>query len=154
MNGTVRAALNSFYEDWRPVLSQRVRLFFASDALPETGLTPAAKADAFAVQHGFQPIGFNWEMLDPEAGLGEPRSALGTIVEALQRDIAQPSREWLDEGKAHQCATQFLGAFAQGNGTILTNHLNGLWWPISEAADEWTFVAMDEDTIALWLMAA
>ena len=153
MSEAVFAALASFDQNWRALLSNHVRFECVWGDLPVDGLTPAAKADAFVQQQGFNPIGFNWEMLDPEAAINGPRSAFGTIVEALRHDIAQPSRDWLSEREAQLCARQFLDAFAPETPAVLTNHLNGLWWPISSAADEWSFVAMDDRVIALWLMS-
>ena len=153
MSEATLAALIEFHAQWRDVLSKDVQFKLHCGALPEDGLTPAAKANAFVQAHGFQPIGFNWEMLDPEAGMDEPRSAFGTMVEALEHDLTQPSSDWLSANEARSCAGQFMAAFHASAVTILTNHLNGLWWPISGAADEWSFVAMDDDVIALWLMA-
>ena len=40
-------------------------MLFKAGPLPGEGMNPAAKADAFSAQLGCQPIGFNWEMLDP-----------------------------------------------------------------------------------------
>ena len=152
MSRATFAALAQFDESWRARLSEAGRFECVWGALPSEGLTPAHKADAFIQLHGFNPIGFNWEMLDPGAGLDGSRSALGTMVEALKHDIAQPRQDWLSEAEAQLCARQFLDAFARGTLTVLTNHLNGLWWPISGAADEWSFVVMDDHAIALWLM--
>ncbi len=154
MNARSRADLDAFRRAWRVRLSERVRFELFVGPVPSDGLTASAKADAFAVRNGFQPIGFNWELLDPEADIDAPRSAFGTMVEAVQRDLSNPSHDWLDAKNARLCARQFLDAFAPAALTVLTNHLNGLWWPISDAADEWSFVALDDDAIALWLMAA
>lgn len=153
MSEATFAVLARFDGSWRARLSEGGRFECVWGELPEEGLTPAQKADAFVQQHGFKSIGFNWEMLDPEAPLDGSRSAFGTIVEALQHDIAQPGQRWLSQAEAHLCARQFLDAFAPTTPTVLTNHLNGLWWPISDAADEWSFVAMDDRSIVLWLMA-
>ena len=75
------------------------------------------------------------------------------MVEALSNDLSNPSRGWLGARSARHCARQFLDCFVPATPTVLTNHLNGLWWPISDAADEWSFVAMDDEVVALWLMA-
>ena len=127
---------------------------FEAGALPQEPLTPAAKADAFAQSFGFQPIGFNWEMLDPGSDMAAPRSAKATLVEALSTDMIHPSLAWLGEDRALACADAFLALFDAHERTLLSNHLNGLWYPISGASDEWSFVGMDARSIALLVLAA
>lgn len=146
-----------FEEEWRSVLARAVRVDIACEAracsdLPNTA-TAADLANASVTARGYQSIGFNWEMLDPHGSEEAPRSALGAMVEALGKDISNPSRQWLDEAIARRCAKHFLAAFDAGSMTLLTNHLHGLWWPISEARDEWTFIAMDDRAIAMLLLA-
>ena len=149
MSKSTLSALEKFRADWNELLNMSVRFEVYVGPRPAGGKT----ADTFVQQHGFKPIGFNWELLDSEAGIGATRSAFGTMVEALSNDLSNPSCGWLEASKARQCARQFLDAFAPAVPTVVTNHLNGLWWPISGAADEWSFVAIDDDTAALWLMA-
>jgi len=110
-------------------------------------------ANAFAASQGLARIGFNWELLDPHSDFDAPRSAIGTMTQALSKDLSNPSRTWLDQAMARKCAQEFLGAFDAARMMVLTNHLNGLWWPISDAQDEWTFVAMDDRTIGLLMLA-
>ena len=120
--------------------------------MPQEPLTPAAKADAFAQSFGFQPIGFNWEMLDPGSDMAAARSARATLVEALSSDMTRPIVPWLGERRALACADAFMALFRVCERTFLSNHLNGLWYPISGASDEWSFVAMDEAVIALLVL--
>ncbi len=144
--------LNAFFARWRGPIEERALVRFEAGALPDEGLTPAAKVDAFAGQFGFKPIGFNWEMLDPSEDLTAPRSARGTIVEALTTDIADRTTPWLSFESALQCASEFIAPFEPSSLSLVTNHLNGLWWPISGAGDEWSFAVMDERAIALLVM--
>ncbi|MEM6856926.1 MAG: hypothetical protein AAF559_03570 [Pseudomonadota bacterium] len=148
------AAFDGFIEAWRTDLEQRAFVRFETGTLPHEPLTPVGKADAFAQSFGFQPIGFNWEMLDPGRDMTAPRSARATLVEALSKDLARPSLSWLSEDRALACADEFLSLFEEGEGTILTNHLNGLWYPISGASDEWSFVGMDTRLIVLLVLAS
>ena len=148
-----RATLEAFLAQWGEALSARALMRFKIGELPADGLTPASKADAFTGQFGFQPIGFNWEMLDPGLDLNAPRSARATLVEALTNDMTKHTVQWLGEARALECADALLGAFDPARRTVLSNHLNGLWYPISGAADEWSFVVMDETTIALLVLA-
>ncbi|MEL6487897.1 MAG: hypothetical protein AAFQ13_12240, partial [Pseudomonadota bacterium] len=93
-------AFADFIETWRTALEERALVRFEAGALPQEPLTPAGRADAFAQGFGFQPIGFNWEMLDPGSDMTAPRSARATIVEALSKDMIRPSLPWLGENRA------------------------------------------------------
>ena len=148
------AAFDAFIDAWRKALEERALVRFEAGALPQEPLTPAAKADAFVQAFGFQPIGFNWEMLDPGNDRLAPRSALATMVEALSNDMIRPSVPWLGEARALACANAFLALFDGSERTLLSNHLNGLWYPISGASDEWSFVGMDARSIAVLVLAA
>ncbi|MEO1048699.1 MAG: hypothetical protein AAFW59_10265 [Pseudomonadota bacterium] len=148
------ARLNAFFGEWREALEARALVRFEAGAVPHDALTPAAKADAFSARFGFQPIGFNWEMLDPSDDLTAPRSARGTMVEALTNDMLQTNQRWLGVEGALACANGFLGAFDPSELSVVSNHLNGLWYPISGASDEWSFAAMDDQSIALLVLAA
>ncbi|MEO0588932.1 MAG: hypothetical protein AAFZ11_00080 [Pseudomonadota bacterium] len=147
-------AFKGFIETWRAALEERALVRFEAGALPQEPLTPAAKADAFVQAFGFQPIGFNWEMLDPSSDMAAPRSARATMAEAVSKDMIRPALVWLGEDRALDCADQFLSLFDTSERTILSNHLNGLWYPISGASDEWSFVGMDARSIAVLVLAA
>lgn len=150
-------ALRRFESAWKDVLSREVQVTIAWEKRTSTEpllFQPGPSvANAFATSLGFQSIGFNWEMLDPEGGIDAPRSVLGTMIEALAKDLSNPAREWLGDAKARECAEDFLTAFDPIQMIAFTNHLNGLWWPISAARDEWTFVIMDEEITAMLLLA-
>lgn len=148
------AHLNVFFEEWREALEARALVRFEAGDVPQDALTSAAKADAFSAQFGFQAIGFNWEMLDPSDDLTAPRSARGTMVEALANGMLQPKQAWLGVEDALSCANAFLGAFDPTALSVVSNHLNGLWYPISGASHEWSFAAMDDQSIALLVLAA
>ncbi|MEM7688653.1 MAG: hypothetical protein AAF291_06500 [Pseudomonadota bacterium] len=146
------AQLDAFFVQWREALEARALVRFEAGALPQEGLTPAVKADAFSSRLGCKPIGFNWEMLDPSDDLAAPRSARATMVEALTNDMIQTKTPWLGAQRSLECAQALFAPFDQGALSVVTNHLNGLWYPISGASDEWTFVAMDDETIALLIL--
>ncbi len=148
-----RGLLNAFIEQWRGPLEERALVRFEVGDVPQEPLTPAARADAFASGFGFKSIGFNWEMLDPGDDLTAPRSGRATLVAALSNDMIHHRAEWLGESRARECGDALLGAFEAPTRTVLSNHLNGLWYPISGARDEWSFVVMDEATIALLVLA-
>ena len=150
----VVARLNAVFAEWRSALERRALVRFESGLVPTIGLTPAAKADAFSAQFGCTAIGFNWEMMDPSADLAAPRSARATVREAVAMDMRDPRAMWLGPDAALAFADALLGAFDPKQCTALTNHLNGLWFPISGARDEWSFAIMDERAIALLILAA
>jgi len=146
--------LNALFAEWREALEERALVRFEAGAVPLDALTPAAKADAFSGQFGCTPIGFNWEMLDPSEDLTAPRSARGTMVEALTSDMVMRQTRWLGGERSLEFAVSFLSAFDPASLSVVSNHLNGLWYPISGASDEWSFAVMDDDVIALLVMAA
>lgn len=150
----VLAALNAFFGRWRLALEERALVRFEAGPLPQAGLTAAVKADAFSQGFGFKPISFNWEMLDPGDDLAAPRSARGTICEALTNDMVDYTTPWLGAERALQCGDDFLASFDPARLCVVSNHLNGLWYPISGASDEWSFAAMDDAVIALLVVAA
>ena len=74
------------------------------------------------------------------------------MVEALSHDIGDRKTPWLGAENALECAADFLAAFAPLTTSVVTNQLNGLWYPISGASDEWSFAAMDDEAIALLVL--
>ena len=146
------AQLKAFFAKWREPLERRALVRFEAGPAPQDALTLAAKADAFSGQFGFNPLCFNWEMLDPSVDLTAPRSARGTLVEALTKDIGDRKTSWLSARDAMQFAVDLTGLFDPGTLSVLTNQLNGLWHPISGASDEWSFAVMDDEVIALLVL--
>jgi hypothetical protein len=118
------------------------------DSLP--GLHTAC-ADAFVADLGYQPIGGNWELLDPEAGLDAPRSALAALVQAFARNMVYSSEPWLGEADALAMGAEFLACFEPATRQIVTNRMYFGWNPITDATFEWAFVAFDDTAIALLL---
>ena len=104
------------------------------------------------MQLGLKTIGFNWELLDPEAAPGEPRSALGAIAGALECDMEFPQHNWLGKRQAAACAQDFIALFGAPC-TIVSNRIDGLWNPISDARIEWAFVGFDQASAVLLLVA-
>ena len=146
------ARLDGFFSQWRALLEERALVLFKAGLLPGEGMNPAAKADAFSAQLGCQPIGFNWEMLDPGDDLGAPRSARATMAQALSKDIGDRKTPWLSDQSAQACAADFIAPFASLELSVVTNQLGGLWYPITGASDEWSFAAMDDEAIALLVL--
>ena len=144
--------LDAFFSQWRDAFETRALVRFEAGPVPQEALTPAAKADAFAGQFGFQAIGFNWEMLDPSDDLTAPRSAVNTMVEAFSHDIADRKTPWLSVRQSLECATGFLAVFDAASLRVVTIQLNGLWYPISGASDEWSFAVMDDEAMALLVL--
>lgn len=144
--------LAAFEARWRGRLETAANVTFAAGPAPAAGGTPAAIADGWVEAHGFKPIGYNWEMLDPTALPGEPRSALGTLAEALAHHMAYPKQEWLGSEDARACAGDFVTAFDPARCTVLTNRMDFGWHPVSDAAIEWAFVGFDRTRIALLLL--
>ena len=151
VSGTL-AALHAWFGEWRDAFEQRALVRFEAGRVPHAPLTPASKVDAFSEPFGFQSIGFNWEMLDPSDDLTAPRSARNTMVEALSSDIADRKTAWLGMEEALRCAAGFMAPFDARTVSVVTNQLNGLWYPISGARDEWSFAAMDDRVIALLVL--
>lgn len=151
MNRTAER-LAAFEAKWRRRLEAGARVVIEQEPVPDTGGSPAARADAFVTSKGLQPIGYNWELLDPAASDEEPRSALGALAGALEKDMALPKQDWLGKADARACAGEFISAFDPARLTMLTNRMEHGWHPISDAGIEWAFVAYDEERIALLLL--
>lgn len=142
-----------FASEWLGVLRQGAQIAFERAALGKVGGTHCDIADRFVEGLGLKPIGFNWELLDPNGEIGMARSALGELIRALSHDIANPSKPWLAEKAAERCAQQFLTLFDGPALTVVANRYDGLWNPISGAANEWAFVAYDQSHVALLMIA-
>lgn len=143
----------AFEDKWLPVLASRAMVCFRSGTPDPDAFTHAAIADQFVQSHQMSPIGFNWELLDADADRDKPRSALGELTKALSHDLANPSKDWLEQKTASQCAQEFLSLFEPAGRTIIANRYDGLWNPISGQAVEWGFVGFDQRKIALLLLA-
>lgn len=151
MNDTL-ARLDAFFAAWRERLcddSAEVR--FTAQALSTPPGLHAACADRFVTSLGYAPIGGNWELLDAEAGAGEPRSARDALMQAFAMNMVFSSQAWLGEAAAAAMAEDFLGCFDPGTRQIVTNRMYFGWNPITTARHEWAFVAFDDSAIALLL---
>jgi hypothetical protein len=144
--------LAAFEAKWLARLEAGADAVFVAGPVPDTGGAPAAVADDWVAAHGLKRIGYNWEMLDPLARAGEPRSALGTLAEVFEHHMAFPQQEWLGSADARACASDFITAFDPARCTVLTNRMDFGWHPVSEAAIEWAFVGFDQERIALLLL--
>ena len=142
-----------FEARWLERLRNGAKVAFDFGSVPHNHSTPHAIADAFVSSFGLEPIGFNWELLDPSGDASAPRSALGEVTKALSGAISNPSEPWLSPKDAAECARDFLSFFEPGDLVVLANRYDGLWNPISGAANEWGFVAFDSEHIALFLIA-
>ncbi|MGB7371792.1 hypothetical protein [Erythrobacter sp.] len=118
---------------------------------PKDYLALGREANRFVGECGFKDIGPNWELLDPHAGISEPRSARSAFVEAFAHNMVFTKFEWLGKDAAIACCEDFLACFATGPVSIVTNRMWFGWNPITEATFEWAFVAADESAIALLL---
>jgi hypothetical protein len=146
------ARLDAFIGVWRARLnagSADVR--FEARLLAEPPGVQTACADAFVTSLGFQPIGGNWEMLDPEGDADVPRSASAALAQAFSRNMVLSREPWLGEASALAMAGDFLGCFDARSRQIVTNRMYFGWNPITPAAFEWAFVAFDDTAIALLL---
>jgi hypothetical protein len=113
-----------------------------------------ACADSFVTGLGYQPIGGNWELLDPEGDAGAPRSARAALVEAFSHDMVFPQQAWLGEAGALALAEALIACFDPGSLQVVTNRMYFGWNPITDATIEWAFVAFDNAAIALLLATA
>lgn len=146
-------AAERFSAAWLATLNQGAAVEFhhAGGEVP-LGLHTAI-ADDFMGELGFKRIGFNWELLDAAPEADGPRSAEHQLVEALSKDISNPSCPWLPLGEAERCARDLLSLFDPDTRTLVSNRYDGLWNPVSGAANEWAFVAFDSKLKALLLIA-
>lgn len=152
---TALARLDAYFGAWRNRLckdSAKVR--FTAQALDAPTGLHFARADSFVAALGYTPIGGNWELLDAEAGAGEPRSARAALVEAFAKNMVFPGVPWLGEDAALAMAGDFLACFDPGTRQIVTNRMYFGWNPVTDAAFEWAFVAFDDTAIALLLATA
>ena len=149
---TALARLDAYFGAWRDRLckdSAEVR--FTAQALDARPGLHFACADSFVISLGYTPIGGNWELLDAEAGAGEPRSARTALVEAFAKNMVFTGKAWLGEDAALAMAGDFLACFDPGTRQIVTNRMYFGWNPITTATFEWAFVAFDDTAIALLL---
>lgn len=151
MSGT-RERLETFIAAWRGRLcgdSAAVRFEVRPlDAPP--GLHTVC-ADELVTSLGYQPIGRNWELLDPAADRDAPRSARAALVEAFGHNMVFARNPWLGDAGALAMAEDFLGCFDPESAQIVTNRMYFGWNPITSATFEWAFVACDRSAIALLL---
>ncbi len=153
------ATLDAFEARWRKPLARCAQVIFKVQKRDTAAGTPVQIADAFVVEHGFTPIGFDWELLDADAAPGEARSALGAFRDALALDLMMRDT-WLGDEQALDCGREFVGAFNPSQRLLLTNHIirdagtSEGWNPISKAAYEWAFLGLDDSKIALLLITA
>ncbi|WP_108789918.1 hypothetical protein [Erythrobacter sp. Alg231-14] len=142
---------DTFWAEWQRPLEDRAQIVFDEAITPQTTGTHCDIADAIMQAKGLKPIGFNWEMLDAFGGPDDTRSALGVIADALRADMEFPQQEWLGDHGAAACARDFVGLF-EGPKTVLSNRLEGLWNPVSDARIEWCFVGFDDVRAAVLLL--
>ena len=149
------ARLDAFFESWGDRLNAggATVTFTAQEMDAPPGLH-AACADRFVTGLGYQPIGGNWELLDPDAALDGARSARAALVEAFSHDMVYSSNPWLGEADALAMGAQFLACFDAATLQIVTNRMYFGWNPITDATFEWAFVAFDDTAIALLLATA
>lgn len=145
-------ALTQFEGKWLRRLNMGAQTVLHHGMTPSGAGLHSAVADAFVEGLGYSPIGFNWELLDPNAPSDQSRSARAEVTRALANDISNPSQEWLGEATAIQCADDLLSAFDPTTLTVVSNRYDGLWNPISGASVEWAFVCFDDSQIALLLI--
>ena len=149
------ARLGSYFGAWRDRLCQgSAEVRFTAQALDARPGLHFACADSFVTSLGYTPIGGNWELLDAEAGAGEPRSARAALVEAFAKNMVFPGEPWLDKEAALAMAEDFLACFDPGTCQIVTNRMYFGWNPVTTATFEWAFVAFDDTAIALLLAMA
>lgn len=149
------ARLDAFFAKWRERLSEEsAEVCFTAQALAAPPGLHFACADSFVTSLGYTPIGGNWELLDAEAGAGEPRSARAALTEAFAKNMVFSSEAWLGEEAALAMAGDFLACFDPGTRQIVTNRMYFGWNPITTAAIEWAFVAFDDTAVALLLATA
>ncbi len=142
----------TFWSDWGAALEEGARVVFRAMPLPDAPGNHCQIADAAAAQLGLKTIGYNWELLDADGGAGDARSALGVIAGALENDMEFPKQAWLGADGAAACAQDFCALFDAPR-TLVSNRLEGLWNPLTDARIEWAFVGMDNAHMAILLLA-
>lgn len=145
--------LAKFEAGWLHRLNQGALTKFHYGITPPDAGLHSSVADGFVSNLGYKPIGFNWELLDANGDTASPRSASGELTKAFASDIGNPSKSWLGESQARQCAHDLLSAFDDKTLTVVSNRYDGLWNPISGASVEWGFVCFDDAHIALLLVS-
>ena len=143
----------AFIDRWRPVLESGALVKFAYGPRASMTGNHCEVADRLVATLGLKQIGFNWELLDPLAPEGEPRSGKGELMKAFTQNLANPSQSWLSEPQARECAEGFLGLFDAATMTLVSNRYDGLWNPIAGGSTEWGFVGFD-DTLSVLLLLA
>ncbi|EAQ28764.1 hypothetical protein NAP1_14233 [Erythrobacter sp. NAP1] len=145
-------AVEQFRTTWLPRLNNGAATLLIH-VEGEGDIAPhAVIADNFVGEFGYKRIGFNWELLDATPDAHGPRSAEHQLVEALSKDIANPSKQWLPEESARACSKEFLALFDPEDRTVVSNRYDGLWNPISKAPNEWAFVGFDRQLSVLLLI--
>lgn len=142
-----------FETQWLGRLREKAKVAFEFGPVPQDHTTPHAIADHFVSARRLKPIGFNWELLDPSGDADAVRSALGEVTKALSGAIEDPGVPWLSQQDAARCARDFLSLFDADALVVVANRYDGLWNPISGAANEWGFFAFDGEHAALLLIA-
>jgi hypothetical protein len=144
--------LDAFLANWRERLcGDQAEVQFAARLLDAPPGLHSQCADGFVTALGYQPIGGNWELLDAEADLAEPRSARAALVEAFSRNMVFSNNAWLGEAGAMAMGEDFLACFDPRTRQIMTNRMYFGWNPITTATFEWAFVAFDDAAIAFLL---
>ncbi len=143
---------DAFNAAWLNALEERARVIFEVMPMPDMLGNHCQVADAAAAKLDLNTIGYNWELLDAEGGIDGARSALGVIAGALENDMEYPRQTWLGADGAAACAQDFIGLFETPR-TFVSNRLEGLWNPLTNARIEWAFVGMDGANAALLLIA-
>ncbi|AWW73442.1 hypothetical protein CD351_03250 [Erythrobacter sp. KY5] len=152
MTGDANGAVAQFRTSWLPVLNDGAATLLIhvegeGEIAPHTLI-----ADNFVGEYGYRRIGFNWELLDASPDAQGSRAAEHQLVEALSKNIANPSKQWLSKKSASACAKEFLALFRPEDRTVVSNRYDGLWNPISQASNEWAFVGFDRQLSVLLLI--
>lgn len=142
----------AFEAKWLAALNRQTPAKIAFGSLPQERASPYAMADAFITSLGLKPIGFNWELLDPEAVAGAPRSAQGELHKALTQLSGNPDSGPLSSSDAEDCAADFWELFELAQLNVVSNRYDGLWNPVAGGEIEWGFVAFDQSHIGLLLL--
>lgn len=152
MSEAAREAFDTFEARWRAALEERARLILDVRPCGEMAGNHCEMGDQLSLASGLKPIGFNWELLDPEAAPDAPRSASGVIAGALSHDMEFPQQEWLGEVAALDCARDFLALFGL-DATFMSNRIEDYWNPLTSARIEWAFAGFDAGRAGLMVLA-